>query len=48
MGAGATSASLKSDLFFFVKVYFVGTHLNCIDEYTGCNLKTMESLDGCI
>ena len=32
-------------LTFFTKAYVVGTHLNCIDLYTGCNLKTTEFLD---
>ena len=38
-------------LTFFIKVYVVGTHLNCISiytadiEYTDCNLNTSELLD---
>ena len=33
------------NLIFFIKAHVVGTHLNCIDKYTGCNLKITELLD---
>ena len=32
-------------LIFYIKAYIMGTHLNCIDKYSGSNLKTTELLD---
>ena len=37
--------TMRFFLSFFTKVYVVGTNLNCIDLYIGCNLKTTEFLD---